>query len=92
MTFQYVRFFVTYSAASVDGALDAVLARPSHRAFGFIALFHPTEPHFTEPFHACIGHFLKISLDHPLFDHWGTGVNFYPTRTKIVKRPLGCNC
>src|SRR3546814_4575644 len=61
--------------AGVDGALDAVLARPGDHALRLLALLHAAEADLAQQLHAGLGELLEVLLDHALLEHRRAGVH-----------------
>src|ERR1700733_9038482 len=72
----------------MDGALDAVFARPSdHLARGRTVL-DAAEADLAEQLYARRGELLEILLDHFVFDHRRAGVNLHAAGPQRPERAL----
>ena len=74
--------------AGVDGALDAVFARPFHHAPGGGAVLDAAEPHFAQKLHAGIREVLEILFGHLGLDAGRTGVELDAGWAEIGVLPL----
>ncbi len=75
-------------AAGVDGALDAVFARPSDHLARGRAVLDAAEPDFAEQLDAGRGEFPEIVLDHFAFDHRRAGMNLHAAGAQRPERAL----
>src|SRR3546814_7302255 len=74
--------------AGVDGALDAVLARPGDHALRLLALLHAAEADLAQQLHAGLGELLEVLLDHALLEHRRAGVHLHARRPHVVEGAL----
>ena len=66
----------------MNGALNAVFARPGdHLPRGF-AVFHAAEANFAEQIYACVRERFEIFFDHAMLDYRCAGVNFDAARSQ----------
>jgi hypothetical protein len=75
-------------AAGVDGALDAVLARPRDHLLGLVAGLHRAQADFAQQAHAGFGQFLEVALDHALLDDGRTGQHLHAAGAEVVEGAL----
>ncbi len=75
-------------AASMDGALDAVFARPGDHLAGRLTVLHRAQPDLAEQADTGFGEIAKILLDHAVFDDRRPGMHFDAGRAKGRKGPL----
>ena len=59
----------------MNGALDAVFARPSNHLLRGLAILDGAQPDLAHQFNACIGHVFEVLFLHPFFDHGRTCVH-----------------
>src|SRR3546814_14651770 len=74
--------------AGVDGALDAVLARPGDHALRLLALLHAAEADLAQQLHAGLGALLEVLLDHALLEHRRAGVPLHARPPHVVEGAL----
>src|SRR5581483_3842776 len=79
-------------SAGMDGALNAILARPSHHVARGRAIFYTAQADFAEHSDTGCGEFLKILLHHAMLDDRRTGMNPHSARTEGREGPLRENC
>src|SRR6185369_3325183 len=70
----------------MDGALDAVFARPSHHLARGRAVLDAAEADFAEQLYAGGGEFLEIVLDHFVFDHGRAGMDLHAAGAQRPER------
>ena len=75
-------------AASVDGALDAILARPAHHLGRLVTGLDRTQTHLAQQTHARLSELLEVLLDHALFNDRGARQNLDTTGAEVVKSAL----
>src|SRR5262249_52444748 len=75
-------------AASVDGALDAVFARPTHHLACGRAVLHAAQSDLAEQFYAGGGHLLEILFNHLAFDDGRTGMHLHAAGPQRPERAL----
>ena len=75
-------------AAGVDGALDAILARPRHHLLRFLTLFDAAEPNLPQQFDTCVSHLLEILFYHALLDHRRAGMHLHAAGTHVHESAL----
>src|ERR1700722_13821302 len=75
-------------AAGVDGALDAVFARPSDHLARGRTILDAAQSDFAEQLDAGRGQFLEVVLDHFAFDHRRAGMDLHAAGTQRPERAL----
>ena len=75
-------------SAGVDGALDAVFARPGDHLFGLIPGFDRTQADLTQQSDAGSGEFLEVVFGHAFFNDRRTGQYLDPAGAEIGKGTL----
>ncbi len=78
-------------AAGVDGALDAIFARPADHLARGGAVLDAAETDFAEQFDAGSGELLEVVLDHFVFDDGRAGMNLHAAGAERPERALGEN-
>ena len=75
-------------AAGVDGALDAVLARPGHHFLGLVAGLDRAQTDLAQQPDTGLGEFLEVLLDHAFFNDGRAGQHLDAARAEFVKGAL----
>ena len=76
-------------AAGVNGALDAIFARPRDHLFGFIPGLDRAQADFAQQRHPRIGQIFEVLFGHALFNDRRTGHHLHSAGAKVVKGALG---
>ena len=72
----------------MDGALDAVLARPGHHLLGLVAGLDRAQTDLAQQLDTGFGEFLEVLLDHAFFNDGRAGQHLDAARAEVVKSAL----